>query len=64
VAYEILNVTRAMIYENLDTKDVNGKQELLCLPVREKKTLSDAQWASVAVQKHLRKKRIRSKKVS
>ena len=61
--YEITNVSRAPLYENLDTKNVSGKLEVLSVPVRKTVTLSDQQWASNAVQRHIKRKRLRSKKV-
>ena len=63
MAYEVTNVSRSPIYENLDTKDVNGKREVLNVGVRRTITLTDPQWASNAVQRHIKRKRLRSKKV-
>ena len=63
MAYKITNVSRGLLYENLDTKDVNGKLEVLNVGVRKTVTLSDQQWASNAVQRHILRKRLRSKKV-
>jgi len=64
MAYEVTNVTRGMIYENLDTKGVDGKLEVLSLGVRKMTTLSDGQWASASVQRHIQRKRLRSKKTA
>jgi hypothetical protein len=64
MAYEVTNVTRGMIYENLATKGVDGKLEVLALGVRKKVTLTDAQWASPSVQRHIQRKRLRSKKTA
>jgi hypothetical protein len=63
MAYEITNVSRGPLYENLDTKDAQGKREVLSVPVRKTITLTDPQWASNAVQRHIKRKRLRSKKV-
>lgn len=63
MAHEITNVSRSLLYENLDTKDVNGKREVLNLGVRKKVTLTDAQWNSASVQRHITRKRLRSKSV-
>lgn len=60
MAYKVKNISTGFLYENLDTKDADGKREVLSLKKREEKTLSDEQWASVAVQKHIKKGRIRS----
>jgi len=60
--YEVTNVTRGPLYENLDTKDVNGKLEVLNLGVRKKATLTDTHWGSASVQRHIQRKRLRSKK--
>lgn len=64
MAYEVTNVTRGLIYENLDTKGVDGKLEVLSLGVRKKATLTDAQWGSASVQRHIQRKRLRSKKTA
>jgi len=64
MAYEVENVSRSLIYENLDTKDANGKLEVLNVGVRTKAVLSDLQWASHAVQRHIARNRLRSKKTS
>ncbi|MDX1643441.1 MAG: hypothetical protein R3244_03680 [Thermoanaerobaculia bacterium] len=64
MAYEVTNVSRGPLYENLDTKDVQGNLEVLNLGVRQKATLTDKQWASASVQRHIRRKRLRSRKLS
>lgn len=64
MAYEVTNVSRGPIIENLATKGADGKLEVLNLGVRKKTTLTDAQWASPAVQRHIQRKRLRSKKSS
>ena len=61
--YEIENVSRSMIYENLDTKDSSGKKEVLSVGVRAKVVLTDLQWASHSVQRHIARSRLRSKKM-
>jgi len=61
--YQVTNISRTPIYENLDTKDVNGKREVLNVGVRKTVTLTDTQWGSFAVQRHIQKKRLRSKQV-
>jgi len=61
MAYQIENISRTPIHENLDTKNVRGALEVLSIGVRERKTLTDAQWASKSVQAHIRQGRIRSK---
>jgi hypothetical protein len=63
MAYEITNVSRGLLYENLDTKDADGKREVLNVGVRKTVTLTDQQWASNSVQRHILRKRLRSKKV-
>ena len=63
MAYEVTNVSRSLLYENLDTQDVNGRREILNLGVRKKVTLTDAQWNSAAVQRHIARKRLRSTSV-
>ena len=63
MAYQVTNIGKVLIYENLDTPDAVGKPEVFSLGVRETKTISDEQWASRAVQRHLTRKRLRSKKV-
>ncbi len=63
MAYEVINISRSLLYENLDTKDANGNREVLNVPVRKTVTLTDQQWASNAVQRHIKRKRLRSKKV-
>jgi hypothetical protein len=62
MSYEVQNVTRSLLYENLDTTDAQGKKEILNLGVRKRMTLTDAQWASNSVQRHIARKRLRSKK--
>lgn len=63
MSYEITNISRIPLYEDLETKDVHGKRQQLILGVRQKAVLSDDQWKSHSVQTHLKKKRLRSKKV-
>jgi len=60
--YRVQNVSRNPVYENLDTKGVDGKLELLTLDIRESKVLTQAQWDSVVVQKMIRRKWLRSRK--
>ena len=62
-SYEVKNISKILIYEDLETKDVHGKQEVLRLRRRELTTLTEAQWNSHAVQKHITKGRLRSKPV-
>lgn len=64
MAYEVTNVSRSLIYDNLDTKGPDGKPEVLAIKVREKRTLTDQQWASRNVQKHVKRGRLRSRAVS
>jgi hypothetical protein len=63
MAYEVENVTRTPLVENLDTKTVEGKLEVLHLGPRAKVTLTDAQWASRCVQKLKQAGRLRSRSV-
>lgn len=64
MSYEVMNISRSTIHENLDTKNVQGKREVLSVGVRKKITLTDQQWASNSVQRHILRKRLRSKKLS
>ena len=61
--YEVKNVSRGPIHENLDTKDKHMKVEALHLGPQKSKQLTEKQWASRAVQKHITRGRRRSKKV-
>jgi len=61
-SYQIKNISRVLIYENLDTTS-GGKREVLRLSRRESKVLTEAQWNSRSVQKHIAKGRLRSKPV-
>ena len=65
MAYEIKNVSRQAIYEDLETYDQEGKRDTLRLAVREKTILTDAQFQSRRVQRHLnsRPKRLRARKL-
>ena len=58
--HKIKNISRILIYEGLDTKNLQGQQEVLTLTRRESKTISDAQWDSRAVQKLIKRGLIRS----
>lgn len=63
MSYKVKNISRALIYEGLDTKGGDGKPEVLTLRRREAKTISDAQWNSRAVQKLIKRGHIRSQSV-
>jgi hypothetical protein len=63
VNYEVRNVSRYVINDNLDTSDGNGKLEVLNLDPRATKTLTKAQFQSRRVQRHLTKKRLRFREV-
>jgi hypothetical protein len=62
-SYEVKNISRILIYEDLDTTDGSGAKEVLRLRKRESATLTQAQWQSASVQKHINKGRLRSRQV-
>ncbi len=62
MSYEVLNVSKTTIHENLDTK-IKGRLETFVLGPRKKAVLTDAQFASRRVQRHVLKKRLRAKKL-
>lgn len=64
VSYEVMNVSKGTIHENLDTQDDNGKIEVFSLAPRAKTTLTDDQFASRRIQRHVLKKRLRARKVA
>ncbi len=59
-SYKVKNISRILLYENLDTKDVDGKREVFALRRRETKTITDAQWQSRSIQRNIKKGRLRS----
>lgn len=59
MSYKITNISRGPIHENLDTKDANGNLEVFSLGPRETTELSNEQFASRRVQKHVQKKRLK-----
>ena len=61
--YTVKNISRSWIYAELDTKDGGGKLEILALGRRKSQTLTQAQWDSKAVQKHIKRNRLRSAQV-
>jgi hypothetical protein len=63
VSYEVLNVSKTTIHENLDSKNKKGKLDTFVLGPRKKAVLTDAQFASRRVQRHVLKKRLRAKKL-
>lgn len=60
MAYRIKNISSGMIYEDLDTKGPDGRRENLSIKPRASAVLTEAQWNSRAVQKHILKGRLRS----
>lgn len=64
MSYKITNVSRGPIYENLDTKDGNGNLEVFSLGPRETTELSNEQFESRRVQKHVEKKRLKVQKIA
>lgn len=64
MSYEVTNVSKGSIMENLDTQDAKGKLETLSLGPRDKVTLTDAQFASRRVQRHVLYKRLRVRKLA
>lgn len=61
--YVVKNNSRGPIHEDLDTVGANGKRETLHLKVRESKQLSNEQYNSRSVQKHVREGRLRASQV-
>lgn len=63
MGYEVTNVSKGSINDNLDTQDSKGNFETFTLGPREKVILTDDQFASRRVQRHVLHKRLRVKKV-
>lgn len=62
MAYTVTNVTRTLIHDNLDTV-VGGQREVFQIGARQTVVLTNAQWGSRNVQRHIAHKRLRSKPV-
>jgi hypothetical protein len=61
--YQVKNTGRIPIHEELDTKGKDGKPEVLVLGVRQRTTLTDAQWGSRVVQRSIKARRLKSRRV-
>lgn len=62
--YEVTNVSRNLIHDDLPLKDAHGKPVVLTLGIRQRTTLSEAAVQTPVVQRHLQRKRIRVRKIS
>lgn len=63
MGYEVTNASKGPIRENLDTKDAQGNFETFILGPREKVVLTDEQFASRRVQRHVLHQRLRVRKI-
>ena len=61
--YEVYNVSKTLIHENLDTKDAKGRLEVLTVPPMSRVNLTEAQFRSSNVQAFIRRKRLRFRTV-
>jgi hypothetical protein len=62
MAHQVTNVSPTLLQDNLDTV-VGGKRETFVLGSRRSVVLTDTQWGSRNIQRHLAHKRLRSKPV-
>lgn len=65
MGYDVTNVSRSSIGpENLDTADANGKLETFSIAAKATASLTDEQYSSKRVQRHVQMGRLRARKTS
>lgn len=61
--YRVKNTSRILIHEDLGIKDAHGNMVVLSLRRRETKVLTEAQWKSRVVQRHIKAGLLKSARV-
>lgn len=64
MGYKITNISKTMIHDNLDTRDGDGDLGVFALGPRESVEVTDAQFESRRLQKHLKLKRLKAQKIA